>query len=105
MSGVAPEIQPAASGGVKASSNLLVRVIAALILAPLTIMVVFTGGWLWILLVTAVAVGLFYEWDTIVNAKRDPRVFAVGVIALELISHSGSAGPASRLCRRSSDRR
>jgi len=60
-------------------------VIAALILAPLTIMVVFAGGWLWILLVTAVAVGLFYEWHTIVNPQREPRVFAVGVIALELI--------------------
>ncbi len=82
MSGVAPDHQPAAA---KASSNLFIRVIAALILAPLTIMVVFAGGWLWILLVTAVAVGLFYEWHTIVNAKREPRVFAVGVIGLELI--------------------
>ncbi|MCX7306433.1 MAG: phosphatidate cytidylyltransferase [Afipia sp.] len=78
MSGVAPD-------AAKTSSNLFIRVIAALILAPLTIMVVFAGGWLWILLVTAVAVGLFYEWHTIVNPKREPRVFAVGVIALELI--------------------
>jgi phosphatidate cytidylyltransferase len=78
VSGVAPD-------AAKTSSNLFIRVIAALILAPLTIMVVFAGGWLWILLVTAVAVGLFYEWHTIVNPKREPRVFAVGVIALELI--------------------
>ena len=78
MSGVAPD-------AAKASSNLFIRVVAALILAPLTIMVVFAGGWLWILLVTAVAVGLFYEWHAIVNAKREPRVFAVGVIGLELI--------------------
>jgi phosphatidate cytidylyltransferase len=82
VSGVAPDHQPAAA---KPSSNLFIRVIAALILAPLTIMVVFAGGWLWILLVTAVAVGLFYEWHAIVNAKREPRVFAVGVIGLELI--------------------
>ena len=78
MSGVAPD-------AAKASSNLFIRVVAALILAPLTIMVVFAGGWLWILLVTALAVGLFYEWHAIVNAKREPRVFAVGVIGLELI--------------------
>ena len=78
MSGVAPD-------AAKASSNLFIRVVAALILAPLTIMVVFAGGWLWILLVTAVSVGLFYEWHAIVNAKREPRVFAVGVIGLELI--------------------
>ena len=83
MSGVAPETQ--ISTGAKASSNLFIRVVAAVILAPLTIMVVFAGGWLWILLVTALAVGLFYEWHAIVNAKREPRVFAVGVIGLELI--------------------
>ncbi len=83
MSGVAPESQPSAVA--KTSSNLFIRVIAALILAPLTIMVVFIGGWLWILLVTAVTIGLFYEWHAIVNTTREPRVFAVGVIGLELI--------------------
>ncbi|MBI3702190.1 MAG: phosphatidate cytidylyltransferase [Afipia sp.] len=72
-------------GEAKPSSNLYVRVVAALILAPLTIMVVFTGGWLWILLVTAVSIGLFYEWHAIVNTRREPAVFAIGVIALELI--------------------
>lgn len=85
MNDVAPDVQPSVSGEIKGSSNLLIRVIAALVLAPLTIMVVFAGGWLWILLVTATAIGLFYEWYTIVNPARDPRVFAIGVIALELI--------------------
>lgn len=85
MNGVTPDVQPSVAGSVKGSSNLFVRVIAALILAPITIMVVFAGGWIWILLVTAVAIGLFYEWDGIVNRQRDPRIIAVGVIALELI--------------------
>lgn len=64
------------------------RVVAALILAPLTIGVVFAGGWLWILLVTFVAVGLFYEWHAIVNPKREPKSFAVGIITLELVGLS-----------------
>jgi phosphatidate cytidylyltransferase len=85
VSGVAPDIQPSMPGEAKPSSNLYVRVVVALVLAPLTIMVVFAGGWLWILLVTAVSIGLFYEWHAIVNTKRDSRAFAVGVIALELI--------------------
>ncbi len=79
-----PEILPAAPE-VNASNNLFVRVVAALILAPLAITVVFAGGWIWILLVTAVCVGLFYEWHTIVNARREQRSFAVGVITLEII--------------------
>ncbi|MBN8982227.1 MAG: phosphatidate cytidylyltransferase [Rhizobiales bacterium] len=82
---MAPDARPSVSGEAKGSSNLFSRVVAALILAPLTIMVVFAGGWIWILLVTAVAIGLFYEWDGIVNAKRDARIIAIGVIALELI--------------------
>jgi len=82
---MAPDARPSVPGEAKGSSNLFIRVVAALILAPLTIMVVFAGGWIWILLVTAVAIGLFYEWDGIVNAKRDARIIAIGVIALELI--------------------
>lgn len=80
-----PAISDPASGSGKASSNLFMRVVAALILAPLTIGVVFAGGWLWILLVTIVAIGLFYEWHSIVNPKREPKSFAIGIIALELI--------------------
>ncbi len=80
-----PDSAPASSEVAKGSSNLFVRVIAALILAPLTITIVFAGGWMWILLVTAAAIGMFYEWHMIVNTRREPRSFAIGIIALEII--------------------
>ncbi|AEI03193.1 phosphatidate cytidylyltransferase CdsA [Afipia carboxidovorans OM5] len=51
-------------------------------------MFVFAGGWLWVLLVSVIAIGLFYEWHEIVDPARNPRTFAAGVIALELIGLS-----------------
>jgi len=69
----------------KGPGNLVVRVLVAAVLAPLAIAIVFAGGWLWVLLATAIAVGLFFEWHEIVNPERDQRVFAIGVIALEII--------------------
>jgi len=69
----------------KESRNLMLRIAAAALMVPLALMFVFAGGWLWVLLVTVIAVGLFYEWHEIVTPARNPRTFAAGVIALELI--------------------
>ena len=44
------------------------RVLAALVLAPLAIAVAYAGGWLWALLVTLVSIGLFAEWLMVVGA-------------------------------------
>ncbi|MBR0688458.1 phosphatidate cytidylyltransferase [Bradyrhizobium manausense] len=44
------------------------RVLAALVLAPLAIAVVYAGGWLWALCVTLVSIGLFAEWLMVVGA-------------------------------------
>jgi phosphatidate cytidylyltransferase len=63
--------------------NLLMRVAAALVLAPLTIALAYAGGSLWVALVTLAAVGLYIEWLTIV-AMRMPRVLAAGVVALAI---------------------
>jgi phosphatidate cytidylyltransferase len=63
------------------SRNLLMRVVAALVLAPSAIAIAYVGGWLWTALVTLAAVGLYIEWLTIVGA-RTPRVMASGVVAL-----------------------
>jgi phosphatidate cytidylyltransferase len=63
--------------------NLLMRVAAALVLAPLTIALAYAGGPLWVALVTLAAVGLYIEWLTIV-AMRMPRVLAAGVVALAI---------------------
>ena len=63
------------------SRNLLVRVVAALVLAPLAIAIAYAGGWLWLGLVTLAAIGLYVEWLMIVGA-RTPRVMAAGIVTL-----------------------
>ncbi|ABD07525.1 Phosphatidate cytidylyltransferase [Rhodopseudomonas palustris HaA2] len=70
---------PAAEQG---SRNFWQRVGAALVLAPGAIAVAYFGGWAWAVLVTAVAIGLFLEWLTIVGAARDFRVLVIGCLTL-----------------------
>jgi phosphatidate cytidylyltransferase len=72
---------PAAVAG-QGSRNLLMRVIAAVVLAPVAIAIAYAGGWLWATLVTLAAIGLYVEWLTIVGAARATRVVASGAIAL-----------------------
>ncbi|MET4800599.1 phosphatidate cytidylyltransferase [Bradyrhizobium sp. LB11.1] len=61
-----PDATPA--GATPASSNLVMRVLAALVLAPFAIALAYAGGWLWALLVTLVSIGLFAEWLMVVGA-------------------------------------
>jgi phosphatidate cytidylyltransferase len=73
------EAGPAAGQG---SRNLMMRVLAALVLAPAAIAIAYAGGWLWTALVTPAAIGLYVEWLMIVGAGREPRVIALGAAAL-----------------------
>jgi phosphatidate cytidylyltransferase len=75
------EAAPAAIA-VQATRNLLLRVVAALVLAPAAIVIAYLGGWFWAALVTLAAIGLFVEWLAIVGEKRRTLVVALGVIAL-----------------------
>jgi phosphatidate cytidylyltransferase len=74
----------AASAAVEeqSSRNLLLRVAAALVLAPTAIAIAYAGGWLWTALVTLAAVGLYVEWLMIVGAAHRRRVVVSGVVAL-----------------------
>jgi phosphatidate cytidylyltransferase len=74
------EAAPAAAAE-KGSRNLMMRVLAALVLAPAAIAIAYAGGWLWAALVTLAAIGLYVEWLTIVGA-RAPRVMAAGIMTL-----------------------
>jgi phosphatidate cytidylyltransferase len=65
-----------------ASRNLLMRILAAAVLAPLAIAIAYAGGWLWTGLVTLASIGLYVEWLTIVGVARETRVVAAGVVAL-----------------------
>jgi phosphatidate cytidylyltransferase len=77
------EAVPAASAE-HGTHNLLVRVAAALVLAPLAIAAAYAGGWLWAGLVTMAAIGLYVEWLTVVGA-RAPGAVVAGVVALAIV--------------------
>jgi len=72
---------PAADQG---SRNLIRRVVAALVLAPVAVAIAYAGGWLWTLLVTLAAIGLYVEWLMIVDVARQTRVVASGAVALAI---------------------
>ena len=61
--------------------NLLLRVVAALVMAPLAVGIAYVGGWLWTSLVTLAAIGLYVEWLAIIGARR-PRLVLLGVLIL-----------------------
>jgi phosphatidate cytidylyltransferase len=60
------------------SRNLLTRVIAALVLAPLAIAIAWAGGPLWVALVTLASIGLYVEWLMIVGAGQERLSVAAG---------------------------
>jgi phosphatidate cytidylyltransferase len=70
-----------AVAGEQATRNLAMRVAAAVVLAPLAIAAAYAGGWLWTALVTLTAIGLYFEWLTVVGA-RTPRLVTAGAAAL-----------------------
>ena len=78
-------------GAEPASSNLVMRVLAALVLAPLTIALAYAGGWLWALLVTLVSVGLFAEWLIVVGAGSTALTGA-GTIVIAMMGLCVAAG-------------
>jgi phosphatidate cytidylyltransferase len=81
-----------AAGVEQGSRNLMVRVIVALVLAPLAIAIAYAGGWLWIALVTCAAGGLYVEWLMIIAAARRTRVVASGVVALAIAGFCLASG-------------
>ena len=64
--------------------NLLMRIAAALVLAPMTIAAAYAGGWFWIAVVTAAAIGLYVEWLTVIGAQRERPAMVCGPLALAI---------------------
>ncbi|CAL8981115.1 hypothetical protein RHODOP_04044 [Rhodoplanes sp. P11] len=63
-------------------SDTLVRVVSAVVLAPLAIGAVLLGGWPFVLFWTVAALGVHWEWTTaIVGAGRRPQVIGTLVLA------------------------
>lgn len=72
--------------------NLLMRVAAALVLAPSALAIAYCGDWLWAALVTLAAIGLYVEWLMIVGAARLRGVVAAGGVALAIAGLCLAAG-------------
>jgi phosphatidate cytidylyltransferase len=62
-------------------SNLQMRIMAALVLAPLALAAAWFGGWFWTILVTLTVVGLFGEWMMVIGNLR-PNALMWGFAAL-----------------------
>lgn len=73
-------------------SNLGLRVVAALILAPFAIAAAWIGGWPWHLLALLVAVGLFAEWLAVIGLSWRYTPLIAGGAALLLVGAACIAG-------------
>lgn len=82
MTGVPQDNAAPVAGGEQGARNLVLRVAAAVVLAPLTIAIAYFGGWLWAALVLIAAAGLYVEWLMIVGAVGNVAVLVAGVAAL-----------------------
>lgn len=78
------EAAPAAASE-QGSRNLVMRVVAALVLAPTAIALAYVGGIAWSLLVMLAAIGLFVEWLMITGLARELRAVAPGAAVLVLV--------------------
>ncbi len=58
------------------------RVVAALVLAPVAIAIAYAGGFLWNVLVMLAAIGLYVEWLMIIGVGSRLRVIVAGALAL-----------------------
>ena len=66
-------------------SNLMMRVLAALVLVPLAIAAAYIGGNLWLVLVTVTAIGLFAEWLVMTGGAK-PVPLGAGILTLVIIA-------------------
>jgi phosphatidate cytidylyltransferase len=82
---------PAAFGG-PSSRNLLMRVLAAAVLVPVTLAAAYVGGFVWTALVTLAMIGLNVEWLMVVGVIPNRRLVVASVLALALIGLCLSLG-------------
>lgn len=71
--------------------NFWMRIAAALVLAPLALLLAYLGGLFWTVLVIAVAFILLWEWNAIVGLRATPRL-AAGLFALLLAGVATALG-------------
>jgi phosphatidate cytidylyltransferase len=67
-------------------TELMLRVASALVLAPLAVGTAFVGGWPFDVFWGVAAMGVFWEWSTLVAGKEHRSVVMVGAAAVGLAS-------------------
>jgi len=71
-------------------SNLKQRVLSALVIAPLTLIAIYLGGWFLTVFVTLIAALGLREWLRLVDPKADQRVILFAYVVLLIIMASGA---------------
>ena len=63
-------------------NNFTLRVVSAAVLAPVVLVCVYVGGWVFFLLCGAAAAAVLWEWTGLVTGSADTRVLWPGLAAL-----------------------
>jgi len=62
--------------------NLALRVGSAVVLAPLTLLCAYLGGWLFLALCALAAGGIFWEWTHLLGDRTELRMLVPGWVGL-----------------------
>lgn len=73
-------------------NNLLLRVLSALVLAPLALAIAFIGGWPFVLFWGAAAAIILWEWNVIVTDINKSRVLVFGIATLAVVTTLAGLG-------------
>jgi phosphatidate cytidylyltransferase len=72
---------PAASG-----HNLALRIVSALVLAPLALGAAYVGGWPFLCFWTVASIAVLWEWTALVAGPDSRLAFSVGAVALAVVA-------------------
>jgi len=73
---------PERASATRSSSGLALRIVSAAVLVPLAIGTAYVGGWPFAIFWGAAALGIGWEWSTVVGAGRPALAAALAALAL-----------------------
>ncbi len=75
-----------AAAAPKPKSELRLRVVSAVVLAPLAIITAYWGGWGFVVFWTVAAVAVFWEWSGLVLPRARRQILPIGTVAITTAS-------------------